>query len=542
MEAMDHLRQALRTINQTAFQGLHFDHRPIQQEIKKLKETLLDKPDPRPPIDQMQTAIAGFLTTSKLDNFREIRLVSYGAATPLGAYQIRLIEKKDHFPKLLAVIDGYRDRPRVYRRLYRGLLASYFNYDPEALYAKDAGPANWNLLRRYLSNHVSHIQAEGITPDWVDAFQEHRNLLTEDPCTRYAQAWLDGVSDAFEEAERRLGFSGTSWVARAIVAARIDAAIHLPDLEFKRHLSKLLQLLGNPRHATLLNPGLAKLLDRYARTQPLLLHPELRNFAVEHWKNPWLEINRNRWALVSELARKMVTDWLKLDLIQSFFELLSADGSNDTRRLDFWIRYVDQITDMYFALGRYAIQNQDTSFVALRNKMAGRLLKLSGTGRENNAFIMTIGNNVFVEFGMPGNAAYIYSQQELPFELNGVSDINLKTLKDIEVGNRLYHKDNIHGYDHWEQRFNAHLYQQFGIRVSKAGEIPEPWRSGSYYTAGNDTNIKTFCQAFKLVTEDTRPSGGYFWILTDDQTAIVNQQLRSWGFAYRPGRGWFRKE
>jgi hypothetical protein len=89
MEPIEHLRQALRAINETAFQGLHFDHRPIQQEVKKLKETLLDKPDPRPPIDQMQTAIAGFLNTSNLDNFRDIRLVSYGTATPLGTYTER---------------------------------------------------------------------------------------------------------------------------------------------------------------------------------------------------------------------------------------------------------------------------------------------------------------------------------------------------------------------------------------------------------------------------------------------------------------------
>ena len=57
---------------------------------------------------------------------------------------------------------------------------------------------------------------------------------------------------------------------------------------------------------TLLNASLAKLLERYAKTQPLVIHHELRNFAVEHWKNPWLPINQNRWALVSESIRKMV--------------------------------------------------------------------------------------------------------------------------------------------------------------------------------------------------------------------------------------------
>jgi len=539
MELIENLRQKLRSINETAFQGLHFDHRPIQQEIKKL-ESLVNKPDSSPPLDRIQVAMGRFLTTSTLESFQDIRLVSYGAATPLGVYQIRLIEKKDHFLKLVDIINGYRDRPRAFRRLYRGLLTSYFSYDPEAQYAKDSGPEHWKRLRRYLNDHISELQTPGINPNWIAVLHEHRNLLTEDPCSRYGEALLDGASDEFEEAGRHLGFSGTSWVARAVVNARIGAAIHRPDHEFKAHLPELLKLLSDRRYAPLLNASLAKLLERYAKTQPLVIHHELRNFAVEHWKNPWLPINQNRWALVSESIRKMVGSWLKLDLMKNFFELLSADGSNDTRRLKFWIDYIDEINDMYFALGKYAMQNQEASFIAIRNKMAGRLLRLSGTGRENNAFIMTIGNTVFVEFGMQGNAAYIYPLKELPFELDGVRDINLKALKDTVAGDRLYHKDNVHNYDQWERRFNAYLYQNFGIRVSNNKEIPEPWRSGSYYTTGNETYYRSFCQAFNLTMEDARPFNGYLWIKTHDQTSIVNQQLRAWGFTYRTGKGWFQ--
>ena len=538
MKSIEDLKQALRAINETAFQGLYFDHRPIQQKIKEL-ESLVNKPDTSPPIDQIQAAMGRFFTTSNLESFQDLWLISYGAATPLGLDQIRLIEKKNYFLKLLDIIDRYQDRPRAFRQLYRGLLSSYFSYDPQAPYAKDAGPDHWQHLRCYLHDHINDLQTEGFNPDWIAALQEHRNLLTADPCSRYAEALLDGASDAFEEAGLQLGFSGTSWVTRAVVAARIEAAIHRPDPVFKAHLASLLKLLGDRRYAVLLNTGLAQLLERYAKTLPLMIHPELRDFAVEHWKNPWLPINQNRWALVSESTRKMIDNWLKLDLMKSFFELLSADGSNDTRRLDFWISYVDQI-NIYFALGRYAMQNQDASFIAIRKKMAGCLRKLSGTGRENNAFIMTIGNMVFVEFGMQGNAAYIYPSHELPFALNDVNDINLKALKDTEAGNRLYHKDNVHGYTRWERRFNAYLYQNFGIKVSNEKELPEPWASGSYYTTCNTSTIKTFCQAFKLVTDDASHSGGYFWILADDQTSIINQQLRTWGFSYRPGRGWFR--
>ncbi len=538
MKSIEDLKQALRAINETAFQGLYFDHRPIQQEIKKL-ESLVNKPDTNPPIDRIQVAMGRFLNTSNLESFQDLRLISYGAATPLGYNQIRLIEKKDHFLKLLDMINSYRDRPRAFRRLYRGLLSSYFSYDPQAPYAKDAGPDHWQHLRCYLNEHMNSLQTEGVNPDWIAVLQEHKNLLTADPCSRYAEALLDGASDAFQEVGLQLGFSGASWVTRAVVAARIEAAIRRPDPVFKAHLSALLKLLGDRRYAVLLNTGLAQLLERYAKTLPLIIHPELRDFAVEHWKNPWLLINQNRWALVSESTRKIIGNWLNLDLIKNFFELLSVDGSNDTRRLDFWIGYVDQI-NIYFALGRYAMQNQDASFIDIRKKMAGRLRKLSGTGQENNAFIMTIGNIVFVEFGMQGNAAYIYPLHELPFVLDDVDDINLKALKDTVAGDRLYHKDNVRGYSQWEQRFNDHLDQNFGIRVSNNPGRLGSLRSGSNDKNSNDKALRIFCTAFNLSIEDCRSSGGYLWIQTHDRTAVINQQLRTWGFTYRPGRGWFQ--
>lgn len=540
MEPIEDLRQVLQAINERAFQGLHFDHRPIQQEIKKLKE-LVNKPPPNPPLDRIQAAMGQFLMTSTLESFQDIRLVSYGAAIPLDIYQIRLIEKKDHFPKLLDIVDGYRDRPKAFRQLYRGLLASYFSYDPENQYAKDSGPEHWKRLRRYLNDHIDGLQTEGFNPDWIAVLHEHRNLLTDDPCSRYGEALLAGSSDEFEEAGRQLGFSGTSWVARAVVNARIDTVIRRPDQEFKAHLSELLKLLSDRRYAPLLNASLAKLLERYSKTEPIVVHQELCNFAVEHWKNPWLPINQNRWALVSESTRNMVARWLKRELMKSFFELLSADGSNDTRRLDFWVNYEDQIS-IYFALGKHAMQNQEPSFCILRQKMDGILMKLHGGGsKENNAFIMVIGDYTFVEFGMPNHAVYIYSSQKLPFKLDGLHEISRSILQDIQhCTDRWQHRDNVHNYDRWEQRFNAYLYQNFGIRVSNIQEIPEPWRSGSYYTTGNETHYRSFCQALNLDIEDARPFNGYLWIKTDDQTSIINQQLRAWGFAYRPGKGWYR--
>jgi hypothetical protein len=299
-------------------------------------------------------------------------------------------------------------------------------------------------------------------------------------------------------------------------------------------------LLEEPRHASLLDACLAQLLERYSLTSTLVMHVALCNFAVAHWKNPWVNRNHARWKMVSEAARKMVADWLKLDFLKQFFELLSADGSNDTRRLDFWARYHRRIDDMYFVLGPYAMNNRSPAFVELRKKMEGRLLSLSGGGSlENNAFIMTMGEHAFIEFGSMGHAAYVYSLASgLPFDLSRTRTFSISDLKNKNRAiNRMMHKDNMHGYHTWEKRFDSDLFLSYGIRASD-DDLPEPWRSGSYLSHGAQRNIDAFCRAFGFTQEDHRNEGGQFWIKANDSHQTAKAQLRVWGFSYRGERGW----
>ena len=129
-----------------------------------------------------------------------------------------------------------------------------------------------------------------------------------------------------------------------------------------------------------LNIGLAKILARHCACRPITVHPELRDFALAQRGNPWLSLNKAKWSLVSDEARKMIAGWLKRILIKDFFSLLAADGSNDTRRLEFWERYVDSIDDMYFALGNTALWHRGTDYQNARNRMAGWLLNLHSAG------------------------------------------------------------------------------------------------------------------------------------------------------------------
>ena len=157
---------------------------------------------------------------------------------------------------------------------------------------------------------------------------------------------------------------------------------------------------------------------------------------------------------VSDPAREMVAGWLKRDLIRRFFSLLAADGLNDTRRLKFWERYYASIGDMYFVLGGTALRHQGADFRKIREQMQGRLLELHSAGpRTNNAFIMCIGDHVVVEFGIKGNACYIFKREGLPFTLGGAVAGNSNALKHWRHEERLLHVDG--SFEKWEGRFEG---------------------------------------------------------------------------------------
>jgi len=148
----------------------------------------------------------------------------------------------------------------------------------------------------------------------------------------------------------------------------------------------------------------------------------------------------------------MVEDWLKLDLIHQFFSVLAEDRTNDKRRLRFWQRYHKHIDDMYFALGQTAYNNRNQDFRKLRERVSGRLLRLHrGGAPTNNAFIMMMGNYVIVEFGLTGNACFIFKKNNLPFVLTGFVAGDSSELKHSSYKDRLLHIDRRH--DKWESEF-----------------------------------------------------------------------------------------
>jgi hypothetical protein len=101
----------------------------------------------------------------------------------------------------------------------------------------------------------------------------------------------------------------------------------------------------------------------------------------------------------------MVQEWVALEDLCDFFALVKGNPETDRLRLEFWSRYIGQMTRTHLVLGPDAWDE----LKGLRERKKGRVSKLlSPIKRSNNAFVMQLGEYVFVEFSVTGNAAYGY--------------------------------------------------------------------------------------------------------------------------------------
>ena len=549
MGSLDRLRRALKTTNAEAFEGLAFEHKELDREVQRLKAWVGGNRAATPPANLIRDALGRFVKVSRTENLRETRLVAFGCVDAIDQ-GYRLIEDPERFPKLLECVDRYREEARPFRRCYRGLLNGYFTFDPTSEWSREYGRRNWETLRSYLHSRIASLNDGGLVPEWVEAITEHANLVTADPCGRYGLSLLKGEGDESSGALRRLGVSEASWVTTRLILSQVEAAASLSDAEFSGYIRQLLDLLD--RHPVVANSGLAVILTRYRACRNAGPHADLREFSIGHWGNPWLSSNSARWSHVAEPTRLMVADWLKLDLIREFFNLLAEDGSSDTRRLKFWQRYHKQIDDMYFALGRRAANSGSSDFRELRRKMEGRVLGLDAAGaRENNAFIMCIGGYVVVEFGIRGNACFVFRRSALPFGLSGQVAGDATALKHSSHVERLLHIDRAR--EPWERVFEKTLGTLLSIRPTPGmaplatgpgehgpGERPVLWPERYIAPEYSQASLDEFCLERGLTVWDLTQQGGNLWVTTDDASEQVNRRLRAWGFFYREGRGWWR--
>ena len=530
-------------------------------------------------------AISYFRRNGMPDGWRGLKHACIGVCSP---------DERGWLPAadaaFLAKLLGFADAEAEERRRLKCmqmLLMGYWTFRPGE--AAPAAADGWRALRAWLRKALDKCSASaGKKPGWFETLRSHQNLLGENPCHKYGAGLLAGDASDLEAAVEGLGIPLDSWVQEEAALAQIKAAVALPHDRFRAAMPALVDLASD-KGAISLSPGLktrcvSALVSRYSRCPDRPEHMALRDAAVSIVGNPWLR--RASWdaSVVDEAgkpdnaAREMVNGWLKRRLISDFFELLSADGAGDTRRLEYWLRFEPYIEDMWFALGSDAQHARGESFNDFRQRARGRLLDLEGTTADNNAFVMRIGEHLAVEFGAKGNACYMFRWGALPPKLeklltSGLAKPSVATalLKWTPNAGRLIHMDSASRGESWEQKFDQAICPLVGRRpdkpparlgqkpsarpvkqaepvrrVIKANPAPQERVPAQIHAPSgggplNQFEWHMFVKNNGLKTMDNRKIRGALWVLAESLPAHIEAQLSAWGFRLKPGKGWWRE-
>jgi hypothetical protein len=515
--------------------------------------------------DVVKKSVLRFWQEQKFESLREAQLVSYGLTIKPESSTPCILEDRERFRAVLDQRGGvgqWLDSPRWFRRCYQGLVSSYFTYDGRDPQKPSDGRKNWGDLRDYLWQGTNCIVDLEFNMAWVDTATKNRSLFSRDPCMAYANAALAGDTAVIDEITNELGVSQNSWFHWELIMAQVRHATSLSDDVFKGLISNLLALISG--NELVRDKAMIAILDRYAQSDQPALHVQLRDAAVSWWGNPWLPSDEVRWGGVQRQARELVAEWLRGDFIEAFFAKLAKDGVGDRRRADFWLRYVKSMSDVRFGLGASALDSRDRDFAALREKMKGLFSKLEDPVSTNNAFIMTIGNLVAVEFGGQSNAFYGYDRRKvLPFEVREPLRVpvgahnSLKHDEPVRVL-RMSHKDGILGFSRWEDMFEAELKSKFGINRDSGRSTNNAFNKTQSLSGldarerqpktlsvptFSDSALEEFVSLRGIRVRDNRWKSGNLRVETHDSDLEVNRILLGWGFKYNEtGTFWWKKQ
>ncbi len=546
----------------------------LDKHLAALQQLVKAGSNPYEPEDLQAKAVRRFWETSKFDTLKDARLVSFGMCLPSHPNGPCILEDGERFEAVLSSntgVDQWVDKPQWFRRCYQGLVRSYFSYDDyKGKVAPEEGRKNWRKLRDYLHDRSSKIiDPERLNPDWALTAFENKDLFSKDPCLPYAKTALSGDMTNINRIREQLGITDDSWFTNELALSQVRHVVALPYEEFKEQAPNLLTMLTNlARHGTKTRSrSLTLILDTYAQASSPAIFEQLRDVSVEWWGNPWLPSSAAQWGGVTPKAREMVSEWLRGEFIETFFTKLAEDGIGDRRRANFWLRYVKSMTNVQFALGPRALKSSSRDLAVLLGKMKGLYTELKDSGSANNAFIMTLGNLVAVEFSAMGNALYGYQKGALPFVFDSSEPLGLSSKANNSLKNRgqsvlwLLHKDNIHGWDRWEDMYEATLQESFGILPDDA--LQRPTRATSSSRSIPDTDIarptkpapnsliakygsfagyklKSLAKFRGFGIADLRTKGGNIWAYTDSDDPELIRLFQTWGFQYKAGKGWWK--
>lgn len=461
-----------------------------------------------------------------------------------------LLAQNDFFADLLSSLKKGFDDNRLRLVAWRGLLEGYLTAS-EVI--RSESPINWELLRHYLSETFAQVIGKAkFKPDWVLVLEQNPELLSDQPCAKYADSVLKGDDDLLNQLQKELHIPEESWFWHELLIEQVRTAVAYPDNQFSQILDTLLTTLEKfPLFAT---EALKLLLTRYEKSFSSQPHQKLQDFAVDKWGSPALS-SQAQWGLVEPPVKQMVMEWLVLEDLKDFFEVLQGDGEADERRFKYWLRFLKQINYAKIGLGRAAMFSRRQDLVDLKRRKKERIFSLIQSGLHDNAFVLKIGDYFFVEFSQTGHATYGYTKDSIPFNLNS-TEISRHKLKESGYVLREIHRDSSN-WRTWEYKFDKALAQlgiypdsQLTNRTKPTNQLHTAPTNNRYSNARNaqsrqsvelyEDAFNEFCTEFSLTYIDNRDKGGALWVKYYRTDNNIARTLKKMGFKYAVGKGYWR--
>ncbi len=454
----------------------------VNKEVKKAETLFKDFSKAKPSSQDAYKAALSLLRGGKLDDW-ETDLVAAAVSIPIQEQRGRTVLESEYCDELLRnyEIDAYKGD--LWRLTWYSLFNSYLTYDLVRT-ATESGMAGFTKLRRLLNRTWPYIDKQSgqlAVPDWVRILREESQLLSDSPVEKYARDYLAGNMDHIKALAENLGIPANSWFWQELVLGAVKRVTQGNDEQFRSQILMLIELVKSA--PVYRDKAIAEILNRYYKCSSRAVHPELRDFVIRAsvWKNPKLKAAgiATAWTQVPEAVWRMVMGWVNERNLEDFFHILAARRHADHGRLKFWSRYMKQISWTRLVFGSETIwqKKHNAGIRALLESEEGTYAVLRGApDKELDAFLMQIGEYIFVEFSKTGNGAYAYRASDLVFNL--YADSFAGSTSDLKCG-YYRHGRGVAKIIHtpgWEERTAIEL-GKMGIHPDRSSTREEPPRS-----------------------------------------------------------------
>ncbi|MDC7698326.1 EH signature domain-containing protein [Vogesella indigofera] len=520
---------------------------------------------PIPPLAQRQAAIVKFLTQVPL-TIRDWRLVCYGLTDDTGD-GVCLLEMAQPFETLIMHLSKEIRSGYLRRKSWFGLVSSYFAFKGQ--YRESNG--QWRKLRQLIISGFQQLELAQTGPrNWISTVQKHGAIFGENPATHLAEMLVYDRVAELQQLKSTLQIPEHCWLWEQLMTDLAAIIKSMPEAQFLQKIDALLELTEvYPRYADFI---FASILRRYAKGECReVTHQHLKDIGLDRWGSPQINSKKNLWLHhAGDDVVKMILRWFAKDDLEHFFKLLQGESQVDQRRLDYWLRFVGQMAFTRIALGTQAYLDSRTDFVEFRQKNQGRVAQLKGSGHIN-AFMMQIGEYLFVEFSGTGNALYFYEKDNIPFGIDSSHyNLNVELKRTIYLSKLKSYENSLSHRGEWQFKADS-LLAKLGIypdgKESPARSLSryfhqENSRQSSDSRAASPLKISSVSQSpdysrrvnsvisavreelrqngLSLPEEDLRSKGGAYWFVTSARLPLIDKKLSSWGLKYADRGYWIK--